>query len=148
MIDQKTRKRIMDYLRLKISCPEDREDLLQDISLICCQRQGLIDNQEAYIMGICKNKVREYYRLRKKMQNFIQYFLITSDEQSITLSLDDYFPFLTLEEQLIINHRFIYKKSLKEIALELKINYATLRWKFSLLKKKLYQITGEKYESE
>ncbi len=137
IIDEKIKKKLMSYLSSKVFSHEDREDILQETILSFLLQKTLIhQSYEGYLFGICKNKVKEYYRLKKSQKRLIDLNLENDINEEFLLN-KELFDNLTNRELIILKERFFNKKTLKEIALTHHINYATLRWQMSKIISKL-----------
>ncbi len=147
MIENKIKVKLVNYLRQKVSNPEDREDILQECLLIVLGKRGTVTGSvEAYVYGICRNKIREYYRHKRQVSRIIQSFQDPEDSEPEYFSTE-FLKQLSDFEQLLIQERFYHKKSLKEIAQTLNTNYATLRWQMSQLLTKIRQLLVKEDEN-
>lgn len=93
----KTYKNVLKYVVCNCSNAEDINDIIQNIYMEVLkkiQNEVVFNNESAYIMGIAKNKVNEYYRHKYKVK-IISLFAKKDDEEfnidipdSIDLELD------------------------------------------------------------
>jgi len=137
MISDRLIKRLWHYISLKISNIEDREDVLQE-TILCylLKSKQIKQNHEAYIFGICKNKVIDYYKRRKKESKLFDNSEVIDNCNEIFFD-DNLLKCLNRYDLMLIKERFYNNKSLKEIALNYNKNYATIRWQIRQILKKL-----------
>lgn len=135
MIDQETLKKfnsiydvsyknVLRYVICNCSNVEDVKDIVQNIYVDLLERikKGAnFDNANAYIMGIAKNKVNEYYRFNYKVK-FISLFSKKEEDFNILDNLPDNFD---LEEQYIKKEdiKFIWNFLKKKKVIIFKIFY-------------------------
>lgn len=79
----KTYKNVLKYVVCNCSNVEDIKDIIQNIYMEVLkkiQKEVVFNNENAYIMGIAKNKVNEYYRHKYKVK-IVSLFANKNDEE-------------------------------------------------------------------
>ena len=145
----KTYSDVLKYVICHCSNMEDVKDIVQNIYLDVLKRLKRNDFPiyPAYIMGIAKNKVRDYYRLNYKVK-IISLFLKIKDQGEVSL-IDTIPSEINIESQIIrkeniqLISKYLKKKkviifqifylyydqdySIKEIANELQISESNVK---------------------
>ena len=88
----KTYKNVLKYVVCNCSNAEDIKDIIQNIYMEVLkkiQKEVVFNNESAYIMGIAKNKVNEYYRHKYKVK-IISLFAKRDDEE-VNIDIPDSF---------------------------------------------------------
>ena len=116
-------KNVLKYVVCNCSNGEDIKDIVQSIYLELLkkiQKGDHFDKSTAYIIGIAKNKVREYYRFNYKV-NFVSLFSKKDDFILLDSIPDD----VDLEEELIKKEdlKFIWDFLKKKKVIIFKIFY-------------------------
>ena len=138
----------LKYIICKCSNPDDANDIIQDVYLelykILQKDDGLMVNSaKAFILGIAKNKVRQYWSLKYKLQSAIAFSRdddeiindVTSKESTLDIVLvnddiDKIKEFIKKKKPIprkIFYLYYFYEMSLKEIAEELDMNLSTVK---------------------
>ena len=77
---------VLKYVIVHCSCMEDVKDIIQNIYVDVLMRldKDKVPISEAYMMGIAKNKVKDYYRFRYK-HKMVSLFSNIKDQKEIAL---------------------------------------------------------------
>ncbi len=88
----KTYRNVLKYVVCNCSNAEDIKDIIQNIYIEILNKlqKGIkFNNEYAYIMGIAKNKVNEYYRHKYKVK--IVSFFTKNDNEQFNIDIPDNF---------------------------------------------------------
>ena len=88
----KTYKNVLKYVVCNCSNAEDIKDIIQNIYMEVLkkiQNEVVFNNESAYIMGIAKNKVNEYYRHKYKVK--IISLFVKKDDKEFNIDIPDSF---------------------------------------------------------
>ena len=88
----KTYKNVLKYVVCNCSNVEDIKDIIQNIYMEVLkkiQNEVVFNNESAYIMGIAKNKVNEYYRHKYKVK--IVSLFAKKDDEEVNIDIPDSF---------------------------------------------------------
>ncbi|MDR1183017.1 MAG: RNA polymerase sigma-70 factor [Bacteroidales bacterium] len=133
------RDKLLSYLLCITGSIEDSEDILQDVFLIIwLEREniGIIENINAYIFKIAKNKVIDNFRKLSKKESFMPDIIIDMVEETPEDILLDKEKHLILQEavnQLSPQQKKVYQlhreqgKRLKDIAEEMNLSLFTVQ---------------------
>lgn len=133
-----TYKDILKYVVCNCSNMEDVKDIIQDIYVAILKKISKINekNYKSYILGIARNKVRDYYRFKYrvktiKLENIeiksdvdIETFVLISDD------IDKIWNFLKSKNVIIFKIFYLYyycDTSLKNISLMLNISQSNVK---------------------
>ena len=101
---QKERARLLNFIRGKVSSPEEAEDILQEVLFVFIDRYALVDVEKAagWLFSVARNKIVDRYRRRKFDATSIDRVLSQGEE---TLTLKDMIPDLgnTPEDEYLRN---------------------------------------------
>lgn len=143
----KTYKNVLKYVVCNCSNVEDINDIIQNIYMEVLkkiQNEVVFNNESAYIMGIAKNKVNEYYRHKYKVK-IISLFAKKDDEEfnidipdSFDLELDYIknedinfiWEFLKKKKNIIFKVFYLYyyeEISIKDISKTLNISQSNIK---------------------
>lgn len=138
---------LLGYVRNRVRNQEDAEDLTQDVFFkLAKSNSNDIDNLKSWVYVIAKNTITDYYRKKQLQTNTIEEdsFIDTKPFEDAGQKLsncvsafvnqlpDEYRELLTLSELKEIPQ--------KEIAIQLDMNYVTVRSKIQRGRKKLKEL--------
>lgn len=135
------RNRIYGFLLKYVKIPEQAEDLTQDVLIKLWKNRDRIlsmEDQEAYILTITRNQVRDHFKKMTKEKSYLQEVIQhmptqKSNEYAIIQRHELQESIQTVVAELPERQQEVYKlfydkgKSLKEIAIELNISPYTAK---------------------
>lgn len=162
-----TYQKVLKYVICKCSNIEDVKDIVQNIYIDLYKKLSTtnIVNIDNYIIGIAKNKVKDYYRFRYKTKLISLFF--SNEEKEILDEIpteQDIEKELILKEDIDLIWKYLRKKkviiskvfylyyylnlSIKEISLELNITESSVKhYLYRTLKElNIYLEKSDKYE--
>ena len=104
------RKKLVGYIRSRVSDPEEAEDLLQDVFYSVLSNfnvLGPIDNLMGYLYAIARNKITDWYR--KKRLNTVSLNNKESDHvleeiiEDISINIEDDYVRAIIEDEIFKN---------------------------------------------
>lgn len=99
---------ILKFIICKCSNLDDVNDIIQDVYLEfykVLETNKKIENYKSYLLGIAKNKVKQYYALRKNNIKTISIFRNIDEEENI----------IDIEDQFDLESDFINKNNIDSI---------------------------------
>jgi len=163
MLYEKTYDRTLNYIVRNCKNIDDVNDIIQDTyielyKIICKKKLTSLDNPNAYVIGIAKNKLKKYYSLKFKFNDLslfsgngfelIDYVKSDVNIESIIITkenMKDIWSFLkkkkTLVCQIFYFHYYL-DMTIKEISGELKISESTIKSKLYRTLKEMNKVFG------
>lgn len=150
--------RIYNYILAKTGSKEAAEDITQEVFLIAYKDKKFLHHEKpvGYLYVTAKNLVMDYYRQVKKVE-YLNEFEMESEYQDVFEQIcyekdrvidEDIYKTIILQqlsesERKLYCDYYIQKKTMKEIAMELGINEASIRMKFVRIRKRVKKIVSQ-----
>lgn len=141
---------LLHFVKKRVNNQHDAEDLTQEVFLKLAKSDlGSIQNVKSWIYAIARNTITDYYRKKKIPVDNIDTFDLVIEEagksvvEELSCCIERYVDQLPDDYRAIIRLSELENVPQKEIAIQLNMNYATVRSKVQRGRKKLKVIFGE-----
>jgi len=132
------------FIKKRINNKEDAEDITQEVFLkLSKSNNEAIDNMKSWVYTIAKNTITDYYRKHKIYTEDIEKRPVFEEEnddkvvEELSSCITSYVNALPEEYRAIMTLSELKNVPQKEIALQLDMNYVTVRSKIQRGRKKL-----------
>ena len=164
MLYEKTYDRTLKYIILNCQEFDDVNDIIQDTymelyKIIGRKKISSLENANAYVVGIAKNKLKKYYGYKYKFHRFLLFSnnnlgLINLVESDVNLenivinaeNMKDIWFFLNKKKAVIGKIFYLHyylDMTIKEVAQELRIKESTVKSNLYRTLKELNEVFGE-----
>lgn len=105
--------RLLDFIRRRVSDPEDAEDILQDVFSQLVESYRAMDSIErvsAWLFAVARNKITDLYRKKKPIPVSRQSRKFQDNEQNEAPSLIDILPDLSQSPDEVLARKIIWEE--------------------------------------